>query len=402
MWRGASAVEIRLARPYNPSVSMANWSSAFNLVSWVYLGIAALTVQRLWRAGALTFDDELTAADRRLVGAAAFYLATPIAVALHEFGHAAVVWALGGQIVDVHFMFYWGYVVPKRSFGDYGDLAVALAGNVVSVALGLAAARRVLHHPGRAAWNFFWWRFAEIQLSIALLVYPLMCLAGFGGDFVAIYRLDTAPVSAPLLALHLAYVGWLWRALRGRLGARARLLTGPLWDEMRRAERELVNNPDDVCALLRQGWAQLAVGLHAEAREPIGRALALRPELPAAHAMMGQALVEDDPEAAARELDLALSSAGLDDLLAATSHLALARIEVGRGALARALPHACAALEGIPGDPAAAQLLWEVALEGGGGPRARGALDRAATRGNAIARQAIEALERQRLKLAER
>ena len=375
---------------------MSNWASAFNLISWVYLGVAALTLHRLWRAGPKTFDEDFTAADRRLVGAAAFYLATPIAVALHELGHAVVVWAFGGHIVDVHFMLYWGYVVPDRSFGDYGDLAVALAGNLVSVGIGLWAARRVLAHPRRSAWNFFWWRIAEIQLSIALVIYPLMCLLGFGGDYVAIYRLSTAPVSAPLLALHLGFTAWLFRALRGRLGARARLLTGPLWEEVRTAQRDQAKNPEDVCALLRQGWAQLAVGLAREARAPLARALELQPELPAGHAMMGQALAEDDPAAAADELHRALAAPGLDELLAATSHLALARIEQGRGAAAAALTHACAALEGLPGDPSAAQLLWEVADALDASPRAMGALDRASSRGNATARQALEALERRR------
>jgi hypothetical protein len=148
---------------------MGSWGSAFNLIAWVYLGIAVLTAWRLVQAGRATFDDELTAADRRLVGATAFYLVTPLGVVLHELGHAVLVWTLGGRIVGWHFLFYWGYVVPDRSFGAYGDFGVALAGNLVTLAIGVLAVRQVLQRPANAAWNFFWWRLAEIQLSMVLL-----------------------------------------------------------------------------------------------------------------------------------------------------------------------------------------------------------------------------------------
>ncbi len=374
---------------------MGAWASAFNLIAWGYVAIAGWTIVRLLRAGKATFDDELTLSDRRLVGAAAFYLATPIGVVLHELGHCVVVWLFGGRIVDWHFLFYWGYVVPNRSFGDYGDFAVALAGNLVTVAIGAAALLHVLRRPANAAWNLFWLRIAEIHLSMALVFYPLMCLIGFPGDFQAIYRLDTAPVSAPLLAVHLAAVGLLWKARRGPAGARLQLVAGPLWDEVSTARRKLAANPGDVCALLQIAWAHLAVGLCADARPSIEAALERRPDLPAAHAMLGQALACEASARASVELERALADPALDPLLAATSHLALARIRVEEGAVQRALPHACAALRGLPRDPEAAQLVWDVAETlGEPTPEARGALDQAVTRGNAVARQGLEALER--------
>ncbi|MHB1846780.1 MAG: hypothetical protein ACYCWW_18315, partial [Deltaproteobacteria bacterium] len=340
------------------------------------------------------FDDRFTSEDRRLVGAAAFYLVTPLGVALHELGHAVVIWLFGGHIVDFHFLFYWGYVVPDRSFGPYGDLAVALAGNLVTVAIGALALRHVLRSPANAARNFFWRRIADIHLSMALVFYPLMCLVGFGGDFVAIYRLDTAPVSAPLLALHLAAVGLLWRSLRGRLGRRLSLLCSPLWDELGLARREAEADPSAVCPLLRIGWAHLATGLLEEARPPLLRALELRPGLPAARAMLGQSFEEDDPERAAGELLAALGDGGLDPLLAATSELSLARLQLARGRASEAEPHACAALAGLSGDPGAAQVAWDVALATEATPALLSALDRAADRGNPVARQAFELLSR--------
>jgi tetratricopeptide (TPR) repeat protein len=284
--------------------------------------------------------------------------------------------------------------VPNRSFGSYGDLAVALAGNLVTLAIGLLAAWLVLRRPANAAWNFFWWRLAEIQLSMVLVFYPIMCLAGFGGDFRAIYRLKTLWVSAPLLVLHLGALALIWRAWQGNLGARARMLTGPLWDEVRGAEKTLAQKPDDVGALIHLAWAYLAVGLRREARPSAEAVLALRPELPAAHALFGQALVEDDPDRATRELKQALSAPGLDPLLCATSHLSLARLALNRAEGAVALPHACAALEGLPRDATAARLVWHAAEATGPCEASLGALNRAAARGNAVARQGLEALER--------
>ncbi len=374
---------------------MPTWAGVFNGIAWVYVGIAGWTVLRLLRSGRAAFDQELTPAGRRLVGAAAFYLATPPAVVLHELGHCVAVWLLGGRIVGWHFLFYWGYVVPDRSFGAYGDLFVALAGNLVTVAIGAAALVKVFRRPGRASWNFFLARIAEIQLSIALVFYPAMCLIGLPGDFQAIYRLSTAPVSAPLLAVHLAALVLLWKARSGRAGATLRLLTGPLWDEVRAAREAVARDPGDVVSLLKIGWAHLAVGLPAQARSPIEAALARRPDLPAAHAMLGQALATEAPDRAEVELSRALACTSLDPLLAATSHLSLARVKLDGGEAGGALSHACAALRGLPRDPEAARLVWEAAEAAGKtGPDVQAVLDLAVTRGNAVARRGLEALER--------
>jgi tetratricopeptide (TPR) repeat protein len=209
-----------------------------------------------------------------------------------------------------------------------------------------------------------------------------------------IYRLGTAWVSAPLLALHLTSLVWLWRARRGPLGARLHLLTGPLWDEVQGARQALAQNPDDVRALMQLAWAHLAVGLRCEARPSAEVVLALRPDLPAAHALLGQTLVVEDPERATRELQQALQAPGLDPLLCATSHLALARVALDRARGEEALPHACAALDGLPDDATAAQLVWDAAAATGPCASALAVLNRASSRGNAVARQGLDALER--------
>jgi len=372
---------------------MGSWASAFDLVSLFYGAIAILTLYRLFRRRREVFDERFSAADRGLVAATAFYLLTPPAVALHELGHAIAIWLLGGKVLDYHFLFYWGLVV-HHSLGAYQDLAIALAGNLVTIGLGAGAAWWVLKHPRNASWNFLWRKFAEIQLSLALIIYPLFCLFGFGGDWQAIYALDTAPVSAPLLGVHLIVLAKLWQASRGPLGARWRLLGSPLWDEVRRAQDDLKKDPKDVSALLRLGWSYLCAGLCRDALAPLRKAAEFRPELPAAHALLGQALLGEEGGAGEAELNLALGSGDLDPLLAATSHLALARRLLGEGQCARALPHAIAALEGLPVEPAAAQLLWEAADGACCPKKVLAALECASNKGNATARRALEALER--------
>src|SRR5450755_2864885 len=114
---------------------MGSWGSAFDLVSLFYGAIAVLTLYRLIRQRREVFDDRFSALDRGLVAATAFYLLTPPAVALHELGHAIAIWVLGGRVLEYHFLFYWGFVV-HRSLGAYNDLAVALAGNLVTIAVG--------------------------------------------------------------------------------------------------------------------------------------------------------------------------------------------------------------------------------------------------------------------------
>jgi len=373
---------------------MGLWGTAFNVLSLIYAGVALLTLGRLLRRGRSVFHEPLRLDDARLLSAAAFYLLTPLAVALHELGHAALVYALGGRIVDVHFMLYWGYVVPSRSFGPYGDFAVALAGNLVTLAIGLAAAWFELRRPVGAAWNLLWARLAEIQLSMVLIFYPLMCLIGFGGDFLLIYRPETWPVSLPLLAGHLAFLGWLIWARRGDLYPRFRLHASPLWDQIRRDQGALAASPDDAQAALRAAWAYLQAKLPVEAVPLARRGLALRPESSAAKAILGQALADTGDPVADGLLSAAVTQGELDPLLAAHARLALARYLAERGELVRAACEAGMALDALPGENEAVEVLVRAVRAGVPSEQAMAALDRAATRGNLAARGELEALQR--------
>jgi hypothetical protein len=376
---------------------MGAWGTAFNWISLFYAGVAALTSIRLLRRGKAVFGEPLQSADSRLLSAAAFYLLTPIAVALHELGHVVLVYALGGRIVGVHFLLYWGYVVPDRSFGPYGDFAVALAGNVVTLGLGLAAAWLELRRPSRAAVNLICARLAEIQLSMVLVFYPLMCLIGFGGDFLLIYRIETWPVSAPLLAAHLGFLGWLFWARRGGLFAEFRLHASPLWDEIRRSRRDLQANPSDSRAALRGAWAFLQAKLPEDAL-PLALLATRQDGSATARAILGQALAEIGDPTADEVLTRALDEQGLDPVLAAQGRLVLAAYLVEKGDFSRAASLAQTTLDAFPAGSDAVEILGRAVRSGAPAENALAALDRAAARGNIAARQELEELQRSLLR----
>jgi hypothetical protein len=372
---------------------MGAWGTAFNWISLFYAGVAALTSIRLLQRGKAVFGEPLQPADARLLSAAAFYLLTPIAVAFHELGHVALVYALGGRIVGVHFLLYWGYVVPDRSFGPYGDLAVALAGNLVTLGLGLGAAWLELERPSRAALNLVWARLAEIQLSMVLVFYPVMCFIGFGGDFLLIYRVETWPVSAPLLAAHLGFLGWLVWTRRSTVFQRFRLHATPLWDEIRRSHRDLRANPSDARAALRGAWAFLQAKLPLEAL-PLARLATAQDASATARAILGQVLVETGDPTADEVLSRALDEEGLDPVLAAQGRLVLAGHLVEKGESSRAAGLARSALDAFPAGSEAVEVLGRAVRSGAPAEEALAALDRAATRGNLAARQELEDLQR--------
>ena len=373
---------------------MGAWGSTFNLLSFLYMGIAVVTMARLLRLGPKAFAEPLDAARQRLLSSASFYVLTPVAVALHELGHAALIVALGGSVVDYHFMLYWGYVIPDRSFGTYGDFAVALAGNVVTALIGAAAAVASLRWPRRAAWNVLWVRLAEIQLSMVLVLYPVFCLIGFGGDFLLIYRRATLPVSGPLLAIHLLAVVLVWRAWRGESGARLRLRASPLWDLLRRAQTQAAASPGDAQPELGLAFGFLQAGLPRASLKHAERALALAPTLGAAQALAGLASAALGAPQGAAQLSAGLADQRLDPQLRHRTRLALGTNRLRAADYPSALAQALEVLGQAPTDAAAAELLGEAARAGQLEPQALAALETASARGNLAARRELESLER--------
>lgn len=171
----------------------------FALVSifYIFIGLQTLAlVIKRWRP--LT-GEVLSPEDARLASKAAFFLLIPPSVLLHELGHAVLVWAYGLEVVDFAFYGYMGYVVPSGRAGPFGDFAISLAGNFVTLIIGLGTLSAGLFLPGRPFRNILLIELGRQSLFIVLVFYPVICLA-FPGDFVTIYDFEKTPVASSIVA----------------------------------------------------------------------------------------------------------------------------------------------------------------------------------------------------------
>jgi hypothetical protein len=161
------------------------------LISLVYGVLAIKMVWDVWRNRQSLFDDRVTADDQRLAHGIAFYLLWPPAVLLHEGGHAVLAAIFGAKGIALHFFGYWGEITYDPTLTMRQDWWVALAGNVVTYALGLALLPIVRLRRMRLIWRIIWFSVASNQWFVVLAWYPLLCLTHtFEGDFSVIYGAD--------------------------------------------------------------------------------------------------------------------------------------------------------------------------------------------------------------------
>lgn len=177
------------------------------------------TVRRIVSDRRAIFDRTLTPRDRVAVDQAAFYLLLPVSVALHELGHATMVWLFGGEVTGFGYFVFAGYVSYQGNFTDAQGIFVAFAGPAVSVALGVVAVALVLlkRPPMRAAYNELLVQFAILTGANALIFYPALDLLGgvSGGDFRQMYDGGVPALSAVIAVLHLGMLVLGWYLLRG-------------------------------------------------------------------------------------------------------------------------------------------------------------------------------------------
>lgn len=202
----------------------------FVLISIFYAVIGVGVLRDLANNWRTTFDRRFTGADRVLVDKAAFFVLLPISVALHELGHAAAIWSLGGEVTDFGFYGFAGFVAYREPFTAAQQMLVALAGPLVNVVLSAGAIAAVLlrRPPMRAAFNELLVQFAVISGINALIVYPLLDYGtGLGGDWTQIYGDGVPALTAIIGAAHVAILGiayWAWK--NPRMQARFAALTG--------------------------------------------------------------------------------------------------------------------------------------------------------------------------------
>ena len=281
---------------------------AFMIISLVYVGIGVRTLYRViahWRE---LWDDDVTIADLRIARSAAFYLLVPPAVALHELGHAVVVWILGSEVIGWMFLGYMGFVVHP-STGAIGDFAIALAGNAVTLAIGAGALAFGVLRPRHPIRNLLFVELGRQSLFLVLAFYPVLCIT-FDGDFRTIYNFRATPIaSAIVAALNASIIGigyfWLWKR---RWKARSILVTSPRAASFLELEQRIIDNPEDGNAHRELGLLMFAAGDHPRARPHLEKALTLGVVDAHVHMALGTALLEnDEAERAIFELETALN-----------------------------------------------------------------------------------------------
>ncbi len=163
----------------------------FAILSLFYVVIGVRVVFRLVTSWSDVWDRRFTQRDRAIIDEAAFFVLIPVAVALHELGHAVAIWLMGEEVVDFGFYGFAGYVsYYPRFFTDLQQTVVAAAGSIVNLALCLAAFGIVFlkRRPYRAATNELLLQFGFLSGINAFVVYPILDLAsGLNGDWRQMY-----------------------------------------------------------------------------------------------------------------------------------------------------------------------------------------------------------------------
>lgn len=195
----------------------------FALISLFYLVVGVQVVYQLARNFRQTFDRQFTQQDRQLVDKAAFFVLLPVSVALHELGHAAAIWAFGGQVLDWGFYGFAGYVAfDPREFTAMQQTIIAAAGVTVNLILAAIAVALVFlkKPPMRAAYNELLIQFVWISLLNALIVYPVLdFVTGLNGDWMQMYDFRTPMISGAILVIHVAVLAllfWAWKSAKVR------------------------------------------------------------------------------------------------------------------------------------------------------------------------------------------
>lgn len=244
--------------------------------------LAAYTVYDLTRHWTSFWDDDIRPQDRQRAYRSVFLVLVPLAVLLHEVGHAGAVWQLGGRVVEFNWSFLSGYVVPDRRFDALGEWWVSFSGNLVSILLA-PLALLVLFAPVGLMTKFLAVTFARLEWYYSLIGYPLLSLGGVQGDWVAIYGIPPWPLKVVIAVIHVGLIAaavWLDRqpAVRRwevQLDQRVR-------EQVTHYEAEIRERPDEARPRLELAELYLNRGEVQLAQQTVQDALAVEPDHPGA------------------------------------------------------------------------------------------------------------------------
>jgi tetratricopeptide (TPR) repeat protein len=156
----------------------------------------------------------LTRRKMHLVESAAFLLAIPPSVLVHEYFHAIPIWQFGGRVVSCGYGFYWGYVQPDRFFPPTQDWIISMGGTVGSL-LFAAVLFALLNWNKSRTLRYFGRQSLRMLLHFSLIYYPIFTALTFIGDWRIIYDFSATPVLSGATAVtHALILLLFWQANR--------------------------------------------------------------------------------------------------------------------------------------------------------------------------------------------
>ena len=173
----------------------------FTLLSIVqiYTGVRRIaTVRQRWPQ---FVANPLETWKRRIGQDIAFYVAVPIGVLIHELGHAVVVWAFGGRVLEFGYFFFWGFVLPDQLFFPaWREWLLSASGTVGNLLFAVVVALFLWRHKS-AAIRYAAKRTVRFQVYFALIYYPAFTALLAIGDWRTIYDFAATPILSGATAI---------------------------------------------------------------------------------------------------------------------------------------------------------------------------------------------------------
>lgn len=188
------AYQTTLGPPWQPLLLL------FTLLSFVYVWRGIKLGNMMWREWAQLVAEPLTQLKKKVAEDASFYIFVPIGVFIHELAHAIVVWAFGGVVVEFGYFFYWGYVLPDRTFNDWQHWLLSLAGTLGNVLLALGVYWWTRHNASNWV-RYLGRRVVRFQIFFAFIYYPIFTALLAFGDWRTIYDFNATPFLSGMTAV---------------------------------------------------------------------------------------------------------------------------------------------------------------------------------------------------------